>query len=270
MKTIKNKVYTKKDFNNVIIPSWQRWRNENNVKDLAEAVSTQGQMSDVLISVTKDGTKILTDGAHLKSAMLDVLNLKKISVKEIYVKDQEDARNAFISFNTRGKVLKQIDYVVSYAGSNHKEYKKFLRDVLQSPKNLKEASDVHSKLFTIPALIKIFLGKDGKNIKNGSATLTKEFNRTLNLVEYLGENYLKNGKLIKHLEKNGKSMKLNGGSIIPVMFKLRTNNILEKTNKEILDILLDFTTYHFNSTQSCSFTKDAVEQTFSTYVKELV
>ena len=42
MKTIKNKVYTKKDFNNVIIPSWQRWRNENNVKDLAEAVSTQG------------------------------------------------------------------------------------------------------------------------------------------------------------------------------------------------------------------------------------
>jgi len=270
MKTIKNKVYTKKDFNNVIIPSWQRWRNENNVKDLAEAVSRQGQMRDVLISVTKDGTKILTDGAHLKSAMLDVLNLKKISVKEIYVKDQEDARNAFISFNTRGKVLKQIDYVVSYAGSNHKEYKKFLRDVLQSPKNLKEASDVHSKLFTIPALIKIFLGKDGKNIKNGSATLTKEFNRTLNLVEYLGENYLKNGKLIKHLEKNGKSMKLNGGSIIPVMFKLRTNNILEKTNKEILDILLDFTTYLFNSTQSCSFTKDAVEQTFSTYVKELV
>tara|TARA_B110000977_G_C11023661_1_gene472318 strand:- start:725 stop:1537 length:813 start_codon:yes stop_codon:yes gene_type:complete len=270
MKTIKNKVYTKKDFNNVIIPSWQRWRNENNVKDLAEAVSRQGQMRDVLISVTKDGTKILTDGAHLKSAMLDVLNLKKISVKEIYVKDQEDARNAFISFNTRGKVLKQIDYVVSYAGSNHKEYKKFLRDVLQSPKNLKEASDVHSKLFTIPALIKIFLGKDGKNIKNGSATLTKEFNRTLNLVEYLGENYLKNGKLIKHLEKNGKSMKLNGGSIIPVMFKLRTNNILEKTNKEILDILLDFTTYHFNSTQSCSFTKDAVEQTFSSYIKELV
>jgi hypothetical protein len=269
MKTIKNKVYTKKDFNNVIIPSWQRWRNENNVKDLAEAVSTQGQMRDVLISVTKDGTKILTDGAHLKSAMLDVLNLKKISVKEIYVKDQEDARKSFISFNTRGKVLKQIDYIVSYAGSNHKEYKKFLRDVLQSPKNLKEANDVHSKLFTIPALIKIFLG-EAKNIKNGSATLTKDFDRTLNLVEYLGENYLKNGKLIKHLEKNGKSMKLNGGSIIPVMVKLRSNNILEKTNKEILDMLIDFTTYHFNSTQSCSFTKDAVEQTFSTYVKELV
>ena len=269
MKTIKNKVYTKKDFNNVIIPSWQRWRNENNVKDLAIAVSTQGQMRDVLISVTKDGTKILTDGAHLKSAMLDVLNLKKISVKEIYVKDQEDARNAFISFNTRGKVLKQIDYVVSYAGSNHKEYKKFLRDVLQSPKNLKEASDVHSKLFTIPALIKIFLG-EAKNIKNGSAKLTKEFDRTLNLVEYLGENYLKNGKLIKHLEKNGKAMKLNGGSIIPVMTKLRSNNILEKTNKEILDMLIEFTTYHFNSTQSCSFTKDAVEQTFSSYIKELI
>lgn len=270
MKTIKNKVYTKKDFNNVIIPSWQRWKNENNVKDLAEAVATQGQMRDVLISVTKDGTKILTDGAHLKSAMLDVLNLKKINVKEIYVNDQEDARKSFISFNTRGKVLKQIDYVVSYAGSNHKEYKKFLRDVLQSPKNLKEASDVHSKLFTIPALIKIFLGKDGKNIKNGSASLTKEFDRTLNLVEYLGENYLKNGKLIKHLEKNGKSMKLNGGSIIPVMSKIKSNNILEKTNKEILDILLDFTTYHFNSTQSCSFTKDAVEQTFSSYIKELI
>jgi len=269
MKKIKNVVYTKKDFNNVIIPSWQRWRNENNVKDLAEAVSSQGQMRDVLISVTEDGTKILTDGAHLKSAILDVLNLKKISVKEIYVKDQEDARKSFISFNTRGKILKQIDYIVSYAGANHKEYKKFLREVLQSPQNLKEANNVHSKLFTIPSLIKIFLG-DAKNIKNGSAKLTKEFNRTLNLVEYLGENYLNNGKIIKHLEKNGKAMKLNGGSIIPVIIKLRANNIFQKTNKEILDILIDFTTYHFNSTQSCSFTKDAVDQTFSIYIKDLI
>jgi hypothetical protein len=268
MNTIKNVIYTKKDFKNVITPSWQRWRNESNVNDLASAVLEQGQMRDVLICVTKDGTKILTDGAHLTDAIFKVLKKKEISVKEIYVKDEGEARDAFISFNTRGKTLKNIDYIVSYAGNNLNSYKKFLTNVMKSPNNIKEANNVYGKLFTIPALIEIFLGQ-GFQIKSGKAVMPINADRLIDLVEYLGYNYLNNGKILKHLEKNGKSMKLNGGSIIPVFSKIKTNKkILSKTNREIMEMLIEFTTYHYNSMQNCSFTKDAVDKSFSTYIQE--
>tara|TARA_B110000967_G_scaffold160016_1_gene165812 strand:- start:937 stop:1749 length:813 start_codon:yes stop_codon:yes gene_type:complete len=268
MKAIKNVIYTKKDFKNVIVPSWQRWRNQKNVKDLAEAVSSQGQMRDVLICVTSDGTKILTDGAHLTDAIFKTLKLKKISVKEIYVKNEKEARESFISFNTRGKSLKKIDYIVSFAGSNNADYKRFLTEVMKSPSNMNEANIVHGKLFTIPSLIEIFLGS-GNNVKLGKSKLPINFERVLDLVEYLGYNYLNNGKIVKHLKRNGSSMKLNGGSIIPVIGRIKNNKIiLQKTNAEILEMLIDFTTYHFNSTESCSFTKDSVGKSFSTYIQD--
>ena len=269
MRTIKNKIYKKRDFKHVIIPSWQRWVNAKNLNDLAEAVSEQGQMRDVLICITKDGTKILTDGNHLRIAMLDLLKIKEISVKEIYVEDEVDARKAFISFNTRGKSLKAIDYIVSYSGANKMHYKRFLTEVLHSPKNLKEANDIHGKLFSIPALIRIFLGSSN-SVKNGNAKLPINFERVLSLVEYLGENYLLNGNIIAHLKKNGRSMKLNGGSIIPVINRIKRNNsILSKSNYEILQILIEFTTFHFNSMESCSFTKDAVDKSFATYLQNI-
>ena len=58
MKT-KKTIYTKKDFDNVIIPSWQRWTNETNVNDLADAVLECGQLRDILICITEEKTKIL-------------------------------------------------------------------------------------------------------------------------------------------------------------------------------------------------------------------
>lgn len=267
MKAIKNVVYSKKDFNSVIVPSWQRWRNEKNVKDLAEAVYSQGQMRDVLICVTEEGTKILTDGAHLSDAIFKQLKRNKINVKEKYVKNEEEARQAFISFNTRGKSLQKIDYIVSYAGSGNNDYKKFLTQVLQSPNSLKEANGVHGSLFTVPSLINIFLGNTA-DVKKGKSKLPICFDRLINLVEYLGYNYSKDGRILRHLNKNGKSMKLNGGSIIPVINRIRSNRskLLQKTNKEILDLLVDFTTFHYNSMESCTFTKDSVSASFSSYL----
>ena len=82
-------------------------------------------------------------------------------------------------------------------------------------------------------------------VKNGNAKLPVNFERILSLVEYLGQNYLFNGNIVSHLKKNGKSMKLNGGSIIPVISRIKRNKeILSKSNKEILKILIEFTTFH--------------------------
>tara|TARA_R110002012_G_C11603016_1_gene607499 strand:+ start:74 stop:883 length:810 start_codon:yes stop_codon:yes gene_type:complete len=269
MKTIKRTTYTKKDFNNVIIPTWQRWKNEKNVKDLAQAVSENGQLRDVLICITKNRTKILTDGNHLCSAVFDYLKCRKINVLEKQVKDNEEARETFISFNTRGKSLKVIDYIVSYAGSGNKDYKRFLLEVMKSPNNLKEAEGVYGKLFTIPSLISIFLGITN-SVKKGNCKLPKNHNRLLEIVEYLGQNYLYDGRLIKHLNKNGKAMKLNGGSIIPVFNKIKNNNnIMCMSNDEILNLLIDFTFYHYNSMQNCTFTKDAIDKSFNVYLKGL-
>jgi len=45
--------------------------------------------------------------------------------------------------------------------------------------------------------------------------------------------------------------------------KIKTNKkILSKTNREIMEMLIEFTTYHYNSMQNCSFTKDAVDKSF--------
>ena len=268
MKT-KKTIYTKKDFDNVIIPSWQRWTNEKNVKDLAEAVLECGQLRDILVCITEEKTKILTDGKHLKLAMLDVIKYKEVNVLEVYVKDEEEARQTFISFNTRGRTLKNIDYVVSYAGSGNIQYKKFLTQVMKSPNNLKEAERVHGKLFTIPALIQIFLG-DSAKVKKGKSNLPKQFDRLVEIAEYLGENYLCNGSIVAHTKKNGKKMKLNGGSIIPVFEILAQRpDILSMTNKEILKLLIDFTSNHYNSMIYPSFTKDAVRDSFKVYEKNI-
>ena len=133
---------------------------------------------------------------------------------------------------------------------------------------MNEANNVHGKLFTIPSLIEIFLGS-GNSVKLGKSKLPINFERVLDLVDYLGYNYLNNGKIVKHLKRNGSAMKLNGGSIIPVISRIKNNKIiLQKTNAEILEMLIDFTIYHFNSTESCSFTKDSVGKTFSTYVQD--
>lgn len=261
-------IYVKRDFNDVIIPSWQRWTNENNVKDLSEAILQCGQLRDILICITKENTKILTDGKHLKLAIFDVLKYKKANVLEVFVRDEEEARKVFISFNTRGRTLKNIDYVVSYAGSGNLQYKKFLNQVMKSPNNLKDAEKIHGKLFTIPSLIEIFLGK-GEMVKKGKSELPKNFERLVDLVEYLGENYLCNGQIVAHTKKHGNKMRLNGGSIISVFDRIKKNKlILSMTNDEVKKMLINFTFYHYNSMDYPSFNKDVVADSFKVYEKE--
>ena len=265
---IKTTYYGIEEFksDNIKIPKWQRWVNLKNVVSLEEAVKEQGQLRSVLICVLPDGTKILTDGNHLKMAMVN-LACAKINVTEVYVKDEQEARDTFISFNTKGKTLNPLDYVVSFAGGRLNPYRRFLNEVMQNPKNEQDARDVHSKLFTIPSLIKIFLGET-KVVKSGNAKLPKNFDRLLEIVEYLGENYLSNGMLVAQVKKNGKTMKLNGGSIIPVMKKIKSSShLMSLSNRDILTMLIDFTQYHYNSSESCTFTKDAVGATFATYLQ---
>lgn len=266
MKTIKRTFYTKKDFDNVITPVWQRWRNQKNVKDLAEAVAENGQLREVLICKTADNTRWLTDGAHLVDGMLNHLKSRKIAVLEKLVKDEEEARKTFISFNTRGKTLNTIDYVVSYAGSGSRVYMKFLKEVMQSPNNEKEASQVHGKLFTIPSLINLFLG-DNKTTRLGNSKLPKNYDRLLELVEYIGQNYLLSGRLLAHTKKNGAKMRLNGTSTMSVLKILDSKrNINEMTDKEVLELMIDFTIYHYNSMESCTYTRDIVEISFKHYL----
>lgn len=266
MNTIRRTIYTKNDFSTVITPSWQRWRNKKNVKDLAEAVIENGQMRDVLVCTTNEGTRWLTDGAHLVDAMTNHLKSRKIRVLEKLVKDEEEARKTFISFNTRGKTLNTIDYVVSYAGSGNKTYKRFLKEVMQSPKDEKEANDVHGKLFTVPSLINLFLGIN-KTVRQGVAKLPSNYERLLEVVEYVAQNYLLNGKLLAHTKKNGSKMRLNGtstASFLKILSKRRGLNNF--TNKEVLDMMIDFTIYHYNTNTSCTYTRDAVEISFKEYL----
>jgi hypothetical protein len=272
MKTIKTQIYSKKDFDNVKLPNWQRWLNPLNVKSLSEAVQENGQLRDILICETKAGIKILTDGNHLKTAMIDTLKLNEISVKIKLVKDEEEARKTFVSFNTKGKSLKAIDYIVSYSGGNpNNDYSIFLRDILKNPINEKEVLKHYGNLFKLPALTQIFLGSN-QQIQSGKANIIKnKYERILEICEYLEQNYRFHPTLIKHIKKNGKSQKLNGGSIIPVIFKLRNyknGELLNQSNESILEMLIDFTLYHFKSMENPTFTKDAVGKSFNTYLKE--
>lgn len=267
MDSITKTIYSKQDFENVIIPSWQRWTNEKNVKDLSEAVSENGQLRDVLICELSDGTQYLTDGKHLKMAMIDKLKKRKVYVTIKKVKNQEEARQTFISFNTRGKSLSTIDFIVSYAGSGADDYKKFLVEVLGSPKSLKDADNAYGKLFTVPSLIKIFFGERRGYVKNGKATLIKEFDRVLNIVQFLDENYLKNAQIINHLSKTGTGMKLNAASIAPVLTELRKRpDLLYIPNQEILDMLIQYTFYHYNSMDTPNFWQDACASSIKSFL----
>ena len=233
---------------------------------MEEAVTEQGQLRAIIVCILPDGTKILTDGKHLYTAMKNI-GRSTFNVMEVYVKDEAEAREMFISFNTKGKTLTCLDYVVSFGGSKVGSYRKFLSEVMQNPRNEKDARNVHSELFTVPSLINIFLGTN-RVVKSGLSVLPKNYDRILDIVEYLGENYLTNGILVKQIKRNGKKMKLNGGSIIPVMNKIKSNkNILAMKNKEILDLLIDYTQYHYNSSTACTFSKDPVAETFPTFLQ---
>ena len=117
------------------IPSWQRWKNPRNVDSLVESVSEIGQQRDIIISELPNGRRLPTDGRHLIDA-LKKCGYKKADVSINYVESEKDAFELFKTFNTKGKTLSNLDYIVSYSNydsecyNNENPYKKFLWNIL--------------------------------------------------------------------------------------------------------------------------------------------
>lgn len=255
-----------KELNSYEIPRWQRWKNDTNVDSLVDSLNVIGQQREVLVCELGNGRKLLTDGNHLRNAM-NKLNYKNCSIRLNRVESELDAFNLFVEFNTRGRSLSTLDFVVSRASfTDSNPFKTFLNDILDNPRTEREArlSAGRHRLFTVPALLNIFLGSSS-SIKSGNAKLPKNYDRAKGLFRYLNENYVYRKEIVELTSKN-KSKKLNGGSIVPVMNTILSEKYSHLGYSQILDILVDFSLWFNNENPDMQFNKDNVGKTFSEYL----
>ena len=258
-----------KELNSYEVPNWQRWKNNSNVNSLIESLKIIGQQREILVCELPNGRKLLTDGNHLKNAML-CLNYKNAMVRINKVNEEEDAFKLFVEFNTRGRSLNTLDFVVSRASfSDTNIYKTFLNDILNNPSNEKEAKEqaTKHKLFSIPALVNIFLGTSSV-VKKGNSSMPENYERLKSVYRYIDKNYVYT-KEIKGLMDIQKQKKLNGGSIIPVMIEICNEKYNHLGTKEILEILVKFSLWYHNKFPSIQFNKDNVGSSFRTYLKTI-
>ena len=188
------------------------------------------------------------------------------------VETELDAFNRFVEFNTRGRSLSTLDFVVSRASfTDSNPYKTFLYDILDNPRTEKEARVTASrhKLFTVPALLNIFLGSSS-SIKSGNAKLPKKYDRAKGLFRYLNENYIYRKEIVELMSVN-KNKKLNGGSIIPVMNTMLLDKYNHLGYSQILDLIVDFSVWFNKENPDMQFNKDNVGTSFKEYlsIKEL-
>jgi hypothetical protein len=257
-----------KELNSCEVPNWQRWKNNSNVNSLIESLKVIGQQREILICELPNGRQLLTDGNHLRNAMLD-LKYKNCWVRINKVKTEEDAFNLFVEFNTRGRSLSSLDFIVSRASFNENNpYKTFLNDVLSNPRDEKEAKEQATKhsLFSVPALINIFLGKTNI-VKSGKSLLPENYTRLKSVYKYIDKNYIYT-KEIRCLMNCQKNKKLNGGSIIPVMQEICKKQYDYLGNQEILNILVNFSIWYHEKFPTIQFNKDNVNTNFKVYLKE--
>ena len=255
-----------KELNCYEIPTWQRWKNNSNVNSLVESLKIIGQQREVLVCELPNGRKLLTDGNHLREAMT-ILKYKYCWVRISQVKTDEDAFKLFVEFNTRGRSLNSLDYVVSRSSfSDDNPYKTFLNDVLSNPRSEKEAKENATKhrLFSIPALIKIFLG-DTSIVKGGKSILPENYNRLKSIYNYIDKNYIYT-KEIRILTSKQKNKKLNGGSIIPVMNEISKQKYNHLGTQEILEIIVKFSLWYHQKYPNIQFNKDNVSSSFRAYL----
>jgi len=249
------------------VPTWQRWKNQKNVDSLVNSLKAIGQQREVIVCELHNGRKIITDGNHLRTAM-EKSNYRNCYIRLNKVDREIDAFNLFVEFNTRGRSLTTLDFIVSRASlSDRNPYKTFLYDILENPRTENEAN-VNAKrhnLFTIPSLVAIFLGKPAK-IKSGEAQLPKNYERVKSLFKYINENYVYRSE-ITMMTKNWKANKLNGGSIIPVMQTILQSKYNDLGNQQILDILVDYSLWFRKQNETMPFNKDNVSKTFLEYLK---
>jgi hypothetical protein len=257
-----------KELNSYEVPNWQRWKNKSNVNSLVESLKTIGQQREVLVCELPNGRKLLTDGNHLREAMIS-LKYKDCWVRISQVQTDEDAFKLFVEFNTRGRSLNSLDYVVSRSSfSDDNPYKTFLNEVLSNPRSEKEAKETATKhrLFSIPALIKIFLG-DTSIVKSGKSILPENYNRLKSIYNYIDKNYIYT-KEIRNLTSKQKNKKLNGGSVIPVMNEISKEKYNHLGTKEILEILVNFSLWYHKKYPTIQFNKDNVSSSFRAYLIE--
>lgn len=274
---MKNQSVKYKEFNlktltkKLVIPAWQRWKDEKNVENLKNAVAIYGQLRPLLIAELPDGTLVLSDGNHLITAAVE-LGMKTISAFVVDVDSEESAHKMFNSFNTTGRSLSVLDHIVGIAATGNEDYRRFMTEVLSNPKSTKEAKNIYKgDLFTLPSLYSIFFAGTGtKALKKGSARLAKNFERRLDLVRFLDARYTKNPSIIAHRAKNGRSMKLNGGSIIEVFDALSARGYLNgnHSNEDILKMLVDFTLWFHNTMDGVQYNKDNMSK-FRVYLEEV-
>lgn len=258
-----------KQLNSYEVPNWQRWKNNSNVNSLIESLKIIGQQREILVCELPNGRKLLTDGNHLKNAMI-CLNYKNAWVRVNQVDTEEDAFRLFVEFNTRGRSLTTLDFVVSRSSfSDSNIYRTFLNDILNNPKDEKEAKEqaTKHKLFSIPALINIFLGTSSV-VKKGNSSMPNNYERLKSVYKYIDKNYIYTEE-IRGLMDIQKQKKLNGGSIIPVMIEICSKKYSHLGNKQILDILVDFSLYYHKKFPSIQFNKDNVGTSFKTYLKTI-
>ena len=142
------------EINSYDLPKWQRWKSDINVDSLVDSVSKIKQQRDILICELPNGRRLVTDGNHLRHALIK-LGYKKANVTINCVETEIDAFKLFIEFNTKGNTLKNLDYIVSWSNfTNDNPYKKFLYEVLDNPRNAKEAkaSATKHKVFTFTVI----------------------------------------------------------------------------------------------------------------------
>ena len=255
-----------KELNSYEVPNWQRWKNNSNVNSLIESLKIIGQQREILVCKLPNGRKLLTDGNHLKNAMIG-LNYKNAWIRVSDVETEEDAFRLFVEFNTRGRSLSTLDFVVSRSSfSESNIYRTFLNDILNNPSDEKEAKELATKhkLFSIPALINIFLGTSSV-VKKGNSSMPKNYERLKSVYKYIDKRYVYTSG-VRGLMDIQKQKKLNGGSIIPVMNEICSKEYEHLGNEQILKVLVDFSLYYHKTYPSIQFNKDNVATSFKTFL----
>ena len=248
------------------VPKFQRWRNDKNVDSLVQSLAIMGQQREILVCELPTGRKLITDGNHLKEAMKKA-NYKNAWIRLNQVESKMDAFNLFVEFNTRGRSITTLDFIVSRSTfSDTNVYKKFLIEILNNPSTEAEAKEAATvnKLFTLPSLIKIFLGSNA-SVRSGKSELPKNYERVKGLFRYLDEHYIYR-KEIQDVIKKQCNRKLNGGSIIPVMETIIADKYNHLGYSQILDLLVDFTAWFNKENPTMQFNKDNVGTSFKEYL----
>ena len=259
-----------KELRDYELAPFQRWKNDKNVEDLISSLKQIGQRRNILVCELPNGRKLITDGNHLLNAM-EELNYKNAYIDLVQVESEIDAFNLFIQFNTKGKSITALDHVVSRSTfSDNNPYRTVLFDVLDSPRNEKEAKRIieRHKLFTLSAVLEIFIGKADK-VKKGEGKLIRNFHRMNALYKYINKNYIYKSEIKELTSKQAtKSRKLNGGSIIPIMTILSSNTYNNLGNTQVLDLLVEFTLWFNKKYSEIDFNKDNVAKVFKTFLIE--